>query len=82
MTKYKDKNKPAFDKPVSFPRWREVLRGNARLSPPLIRSYERKIFSFLRFLKISRCQATVASVLDYLHSLTEQGKDAATLFHG
>jgi hypothetical protein len=48
-TKYKDKNKPTFDKSVSFPRWREVLRGDTRLSPPLIRSYERENFSFLQF---------------------------------
>ena len=77
MTKDKDKNKAVSGKPVSFPRWREVLRGDACLSAPQILSHEGEIFAFLKFLKASRRQATVASVLDYLHSLAEQGKDAA-----
>ncbi len=76
MIKYKDKMQSVADQPVSFPRWREVLQSDAGLTASLLRSYEKEIFAFLKFLKATRRRATVANVLDYLHTLTEQGMEA------
>ena len=73
MTKSIDKNIPPPTAPVSFPRWREVLWSEP-LEPALARSHEGEIFAFLKHLKGVRRRASVASVLEYLQSLKDQGK--------
>jgi len=45
------------------------------LAPDRTRDYEREIFGYLKYLKASRQRASVATVLDYLHELEEQGKE-------
>ena len=71
MTKSKDKFAPSSDVPVLFPRWREVLHNDKRLSAQEVQSHERHIFSYLKYLKACRRLATVASVLDHLQALPE-----------
>ena len=71
MTKSKDKFAPSSDVPVFFPRWREVLHNDKRLSAQEVQSHERYIFSCLQYLKACHRLATIASVLDYLQSLPE-----------
>ena len=71
MTKSKDKFAPSSDVPVFFPRWREVLHNDKRLSAQEVQSHERHIFSYLKYLKACRRLATVASVLDHLQALPE-----------
>jgi integron integrase len=73
MTKSIDKNTPPPTAPISFPRWREVLWSEP-LEPALARSHEGEIFAFLKHLKAVRRRASVASVLEYLQSLKDQGK--------
>jgi len=73
MTNLKDKQAAPSTTPGSFPRWREVLH-NEPLASALVQGHEREIFAFLKYLKAIRRQASVASVLEYLRSLEEQGK--------
>ena len=73
MTNSKDKQAAPSTTPVSFPRWREVLH-NEPLASAVVQGHESEIFSFLKYLKAIRRQASVASVLDYLRSMEEQGK--------
>lgn len=73
MTKSEDKQTAPSTVPVSFPRWREVLH-NEPFAPTLVQTHEGEIFAFLKHLKQARRRASVASVLEYLHSLEEQGK--------
>lgn len=73
MTNSKDKLTAPSTTPVSFPRWREVLH-NELLASALVQGHEREIFAFLKHLKAIRRQASVASVLEYLRNLEEQGK--------
>lgn len=60
---------PPSDVPVLFPRWREVLHNDERLSGQEVQSHERHIFSYLKYLKVCRRLATVAGALDFLQSL-------------
>ena len=71
MTKTKDKVMPPSDVPVFFPRWREVLHNDERLSTQEVQSHERHIFSYLKYLKTCCRLATVAGALDFLQSLPE-----------
>ncbi len=73
MTKSKEQPQQPSKAPVSFPRWREVLRSEP-LTPALALSHEGEIFAYLKYLKASRCRASVESVLEYLHNLDEQGR--------
>lgn len=73
MTNSKDKHVAPSTTPVSFPRWREVLH-NEPLPSAVVRGHESEIFAFLKHLKALRRQASVASVLEYLKSLEEQGQ--------
>jgi integron integrase len=73
MTKSQDKQVAPSTTPVSFPRWREVLH-NEPFSPEQMRTHEGEIFAFLKHLKQARRRASVASVLEYLQGLEEQGK--------
>ncbi|MGD9949249.1 MAG: hypothetical protein AB7U29_12330 [Desulfobulbus sp.] len=77
MTKSKDKVGQPSTAPVSFPRWREVLH-NEPFALVLKRSHEGEIFAFLKYLKAARCRASVASVLDYLRDLEQQGQPTET----
>ncbi|MDD2468797.1 MAG: hypothetical protein PHI97_32890 [Desulfobulbus sp.] len=47
---------------------------NEPLASALAQGHESEIFAFLKYLKAIRRQASVASVLEYLRSLEEQGK--------
>lgn len=73
MTKSKDKDLQPSTAPISFPRWREVLRSE-QLSPTLARSHEAEIFAYLKYLKAARQRASVESVRAYLRHLEEQGQ--------
>ena len=73
MQKSKDKVGTPTNTPVSFPRWREVLHSECP-DPAELRTREQEIFAWLKFLKAAHRQASVDSVLDYLHTLEEEGK--------
>jgi len=73
MQKSKDKVGTPTNTPVSFPRWREVLHSECS-NPAVLRTQEQNIFAYLKFLKTTHRRASVDSVLDYLHTLEEEGK--------
>lgn len=73
MKKSEDKQPQSSKAPVSFPRWREVLRSE-HLSPALAFSHEKEIFAYLKYLKAARIRASVESVLEYMRNLDEQGR--------
>jgi integron integrase len=74
MQKSKDKVSTATNAPISFPRWREVLQSECP-DPAVLRAREQDIFAWLKFLKTAHRRASVESVLDYLHTLKEEGKN-------
>jgi len=59
--------------PVSFPRWREVLR-NEPYEPAQMSAYEGEIFAYLKHLKAARQRASVKSAVAYLEGLDQQGQ--------
>jgi hypothetical protein len=73
MTKSKDKLALGTKQPISFPRWREVL-SSEKLHHGLLHSHETEIFGYLKYLKATRTRASVETVLDYLQTLTDQGR--------
>jgi len=74
MQKSKDKANTPTNAPISFPRWREVLQAECPV-PAELRTREQDIFAWLKFLKATHHRASVESVLDYLQTLEEKGKN-------
>ena len=74
MQKSKDKVAAPTNTPVSFPRWREVLQSECS-DPAELRTREQEIFAWLKFFKAAHRRASVESVLDYLHTLENEGKN-------
>lgn len=72
MEKQKDRAGAAPHTPVSFPRWREILRTEFT-DPVKLKGVEQDIFGYLKFLKGAGRRASVETVLDYLHELEEKG---------
>jgi len=78
MEKQNDKVNVGNSTPVSFPRWREVLKSEYS-DPEAIRKLEQDIFAYLKFLKAAHFRASVESVLDYLSELEKEGKGTSSV---